>query len=130
MSTTGITSSTEDRVLTLLGQGLPADVVANAVGVSPSRISQLVSDPDFAAKVAELRFSGLIKHNARDSRYDSLEDQLLEKMENLLPMMYKPFEVLKAIQVINAAKRRGVSAPEQIVGQQTVIPLSSPAFTT
>lgn len=120
------TTSTEERALALLGQGLGAEVVASAVGVSPSRISQLISDPEFAAKVAELRFSNLVKHNARDEKYDKLEDKLLEKMENLIPFMMKPFEVLKAISVINGAKRRGISTPEQITGQQTVIPLTLP----
>ena len=121
------TTATEERALALLGQGLGAEVVASAVGVSPSRISQLISDPEFAAKVAELRFSNLVKHNARDEKYDKLEDKLLDKMENLLPFMMKPFEVLKAISVINSAKRRGISTPEQITGQQTVIPLTLPA---
>jgi hypothetical protein len=125
MATT--TTSTEERALALLGQGLGAEVVASAVGVSPSRISQLISDPEFAAKVAELRFSNLVKHNARDEKYDKLEDKLLEKMENLIPFMMKPFEVLKAISVINGAKRRGISTPEQTTGQQTVIPLILPA---
>ena len=120
------TTSTEERALALLGQGLGAEVVASAVGVSPSRISQLISEPEFAAKVAELRFSNLVKHNARDEKYDKLEDKLLEKMENLIPFMMKPFEVLKAISVINGAKRRGISTPEQITGQQTVIPLTLP----
>lgn len=120
------TTSTEERALALLGQGLGAEVVASAVGVSPSRISQLISDPEFAAKVAELRFAHLVKHNARDEKYDKLEDKLLDKMENLIPFMMKPFEVLKAIAVINGAKRRGISTPEQISGQQTVIPLTLP----
>lgn len=124
---TSTTTATEERALALLGQGLGAEVVASAVGVSPSRISQLISDPEFAAKVAELRFSNLVKHNARDEKYDKLEDKLLDKMENLLPFMMKPFEVLKAISVINSAKRRGISTPEQITGQQTVIPLTLPA---
>jgi len=120
------TTSTEDRALALLGQGLPAEMVASAVGVSPSRISQLISDPTFAAKVAELRYLALSKHSARDAKYDSLEDSLLERMENLLPMMYKPHEVLKAIQVINSAKRRGASSPESITSQQTVVQLVMP----
>lgn len=122
------TTSTEERALALLGQGLGAEVVASAVGVSPSRISQLISEPEFAAKVAELRFSNLVKHNARDEKYDKLEDKLLDKMENLLPYMMKPFEVLKAISIINGAKRRGISTPEQITGQQTVVSLTLPTL--
>ena len=51
MSTT--TTSTETRALSLLGQGLGPEVVAAAVGVSTSRISQLLGDPEFSAKVLQ-----------------------------------------------------------------------------
>lgn len=119
-------TSTESRALTLLGQGLGPEVVASAVGVSVSRISQLLSDAEFAHDVAELRFQNLSKHSERDNKYDMLEDELLKKMEDLLPMMMRPLEVLKAISVINAAKRRGSSAPESITNQQTVVQLVMP----
>lgn len=119
-------SSSESRALELLGQGLDPSQVGPAVGLTVSRISQLLSDPEFSAQVAELRFKNLSKHNARDSRYDDLEDKLLEKMENLLVFMMKPMEVLAAIKTINAAKRRGASAPDHILQQQTVINLTMP----
>jgi hypothetical protein len=121
-----ITDPTSTKALTLLGQGLPAVAVAAALGVTESRISQLVSDPEFAAQVAELRFANLSKHSSRDAEYDSLEDSLIEKMKDLLPLMYKPMEVLKAISVINAAKRRGVSAPETLTSQSQVVQLIMP----
>jgi hypothetical protein len=119
-------TSTEDRALSLLGQGLGPETVAAAIGVSASRISQLLSTPEFAAQVAELRYKALSKHNARDNAYDVMEDALLEKLTDLLPFMVRPMEVLKAIQVINAAKRRGSSAPEHITNQQTVVTLVMP----
>lgn len=119
-------TSTESRALTLLGQGIPASVVAATCGVSESRISQLISDPVFAAQVAELRFSSLQKHNERDSKYDTMEDALIDKLKDLMPLMMRPMEVLKAIQVINAAKRRGASAPDSITQQQTFINLNIP----
>src|SRR3989442_56905 len=107
MSTT--TSATESRALSLLGQGLGPEIVAAAVGASVSRISQLLSAPEFSAQVAELRYENLAKHNTRDNAYDSLEDTLIEKLKDCLPYMMRPMEILKAIQVINAAKRRGSS---------------------
>ena len=119
-------TSTESRALTLLGQGVGPEQVASAIGVSVSRISQLLSDPNFASEVSNLRFQALSKHNSRDSAYDELEDALVEKMKDLLPFMMKPFEILKAIQIINGAKRRGSSAPEAITAQQTVVQLIMP----
>jgi len=124
MSTT--TTSTEDRALTLLGQGIAPEMVASALGVTPSRISQLVSDPEFAAQVADLRFKNLSRHNERDNKYDSLEDTLLEKLEDVIPYMVQPMAILKAIATLNAAKRRGSSAPESTINQSTVVNLILP----
>lgn len=125
MATT-TTTTTESRALILLGQGLGPEVVAAAVGVSTSRISQLLSDPEFSAQVAESRYENLAKHNTRDNVYDAMEDTLLEKLKDCLPYMMRPMEILKSIQVINAAKRRGSSAPEAITGQQNVVQLLMP----
>jgi hypothetical protein len=119
-------TSTESRALTLLGSGVPPESVAAALGVSASRISQLLSEPDFAAKVAELRFNNLQKHNERDSTYDVLEDELLKKMKDCLPFMVRPMEIAKVLQMINAAKRRGASAPDSITAQQTIVSLTIP----
>jgi hypothetical protein len=119
-------SSTEDRALTLLGSGVSPEQAALALGISVSRISQLLSTEEFARQVAELRFQNLQKHNEIDASYDSIEEQLIAKMKELLPMMYRPMEILKAISVINAAKRRGQSAPAALHAQQTVITLNMP----
>lgn len=117
---------TEEKILKLLGQGIEPGIVANAVGVTQSAISQYLSDAEFSAAVAELRFSALSRHNDRDDSYDSIEEELIEKLRDLIPLMHRPMEVLKAIQVINAAKRRGSSAPAAITQQQTVINLTLP----
>lgn len=117
---------TSDRALTLLGQGVPPSIVAASIGVSESRISQLVSDPEFAAAVAELRYDAIQKHSTRDAKYDSIEDTLIEKLKDLIPLMMRPREVINAIQVINSAKRRGSSTPDAIIAQQTVINLTLP----
>lgn len=117
---------TTSRAITLLGSGVSPEQVAAAIGVTSSRISQLLGDPEFTARVAELRFETLQKHNLRDSQYDTLEDSLISKLSDLLPLMMRPMEVLKAIQIINAAKRRGVSSPEQVINQQTVVNITLP----
>lgn len=119
-------TTAESRALALLGNGIGPEQVAQAVGLTASRISQLLSDEHFAAQVAELRFEALSRHNERDSAYDSLEDELIEKMRDCLPLMVRPQEVLRAIQVINAAKRRGFSAPTNITEQHTIINLIMP----
>ena len=47
-------------------------------------------------------------------------------LEDCLPMMHRPMEILKAITVINAAKRRGSSTPESVINKQQVISLVVP----
>jgi len=126
MTTLAAPTLTEDRAAALLGAGIPAETVAASLGVSPARISQLLSDDAFAARVAELRFASLQKHNARDASYDGIEDALLERLEKTLPLMHKPMEILKAIQVINGAKRRGTSTPDSIIEKQQVMHLTIP----
>jgi predicted transcriptional regulator len=119
-------TSIQEKALTLLGNGVSGEAVAAALGVTPSAISQLISNPEFAEQIATLRYENLQKHNDRDNKYDSMEDRLLAQLDNLLPLMMKPLEVLRAIQVINAAKRRGASTPDSIINKQTTINLVMP----
>lgn len=119
-------TAAEERALHLLGQGIIPEQAAAAAGLSASRISQLLSQESFAAAVAERRFDALSKHNDRDAAYDELEDQLLDRMKDCLPLMVRPQEILRAIQTINSAKRRGSSAPQNIHEQHTVINLILP----
>jgi len=121
---------TQGRILEMLGNGLSPGVCASALGVSESYISQLLSEESFAQQVTGRRFESLQAATARDKQYDFIEDALVEKMKDLLPMMYKPMEVLRAITVINAAKRRGASAPENTVINQTIVQLSLPISIT
>lgn len=121
------TSPTEERALSLLGQGCGPELVASAIGISISRVSQLLSDPIFAEKVAELRFKHLARHNERDQRADRIEDMLLEKLENIIPYLMDPMKIVMAYTKINAAKRRGSSSPEAITSQTTVVSLNIPS---
>lgn len=124
----GITSSVEEKALKLLGSGIQAEQVAAALGVTPSRIAQLLSEEYFASKVADLRYETLQSHNKRDGAYDELEDRLLVKLEKSLPLMIKPESILKAISIVNGAKRRGQSAPAQTTNQQNVVNLVLPTI--
>lgn len=122
----GLSTSVEERALTLLGSGIAPEAVASALGVTPSRISQLLSSEEFSTKVATLRYENLQEHNLRDGKYDSLEDDLINKLKNSLPLMIKPDTILKAISTINGAKRRGQSSPEQASNHQNIVTLVLP----
>lgn len=121
-----VVSVLEDRAATLLGSGLPPATVAASLGCSESYLSQLLSTDTFAARVASLRYEALAKHNERDTSYDTMEDELLNRLKDCLPLMHKPMEILKAIQIINAAKRRGTSTPDAILEKQETVRLVMP----
>lgn len=125
-TTTGRTP-TELRALELLGTGsLSIEMVAAACGVTPARISQLLSDAEFSEEVSARRFQNLQKHNKRDTNYDDIEDGLIDQFRQVMPMMMRPAEILKGIQVINAAKRRGISSPDTSSAQGTVVTINMP----
>lgn len=126
----GTTTSVEDRALQLLGSGIAAVNVASALGVTEGRISQLLSNESFANKVATLRYERMQAHNVRDNRYDGIEDKLLDKLERALPLMMKPETILKSIQVVNSAKRRGQSSPDQVVNSQNIVNILMPKVIT
>jgi len=122
---------TAARILDMLGNGLAPTVVASALGVTDSYISQLIGEESFSQQVTALRYKNLQAATSRDRDYDSIEDELIKKMKDLLPLMYKPMEVLRAITVINQAKRRGADAPDNTVIHQTIVQLTLPnAITT
>ena len=127
----GPSSSVEEKALKLLGAGIDAETVASAVGVTPGRISQLLSDTVFAGKVTALRYVALQSHNVRDGKYDSLEDKLLEKLEKSVALMYKPETLLRAITTVNSAKRRGqAAASSEVITNKNIINLILPSVIT
>jgi hypothetical protein len=124
---TSTTTSTRDRALALLGSGnLPISAVAGALGVTDSAISQLLSQEDFSTSLALLRYEALARNTTRDSEYDSLEDQILARLKSQLSMIWEPMKLVKILQVVNAAKRRGAAAPIESVQAQTVVNLNMP----
>ena len=102
----------KDKIVQMLGTGLSAEIVASATGVSPSYISQLMSDQQFSSQVITLRMANISEVSARDKKYDALEDKLLEKADSMIPFIHKPGEIFRFLTQINAAKRKGSFAPD------------------
>lgn len=125
-----ILSGTEERALNLLGKGVTPAQTAAALGITESAISQLLSKDEFADAVAELRYKNLLSYSERDEKADSIEDRLLKKLNDCIPYLMRPMEIARIYQIINAAKRRGQSAPESITTAQEVVPLIMPTIIT
>lgn len=114
----------------LLGSGLSTNVVASALGCSDGYISQLLSNEEFAAEVSRLRLLNLQSHNRRDGVVNSIEDALLEKLQDAISQnaFYKPKDLLHAFAVVNSAKRRGVTHTDTAApAGSTIINLNIPA---
>lgn len=122
----GVTSAVEEKALKLLGAGIQQEAVAAALGVSPGRITQLLANEEFADEVAKLRYAALQEHTVRDGKYNSLEDQLLTKLEASLPLLMRPESILKALSVVNGAKRRGLDTPQATTSMTTIVNLTLP----
>ena len=127
MSTTTHTS-TEDRALSLLSSNVEPRVVASALGITESAISQLLSREEFAEKVALRKYEVLANHSLRDNKYDDIEDDVLEKLKHSLAMIFEPMKLLKVLQVVNTAKRRGMAAPEAAINKQPTLTLNVPTI--
>lgn len=117
-----------ERALTMLGSGAGPEIVASALGVTTSAISQLMAEEGYKNRVLELRYKNLSKHIGRDNKADELEDVLLDKLKSSLSFIMDPGKLLMAYRVINAAKRRSSSAPEAIVSSQPVQSITMPTM--
>lgn len=117
-----------EKIKELLGNGLSNDVVATAVGVHPSYISQLMSDEIFANEVIALRTRTLTEATSRDRTWDGVEDKLLQKFSDQVNsgMIYKTSDLLRALQVVNNAKRRGNTAQQSAMTHQVTVNLNLP----
>lgn len=102
-------STTQATALKLLGQGISAVMVASTVGVSESLISQFLAEPRFAEEVTKLKIAGLQKQTGIDHKYMEAEDKLVDKLLKAIPLMNKPMDILRGLQVVNATKRRGMA---------------------
>ena len=125
-STSAASKATRDRALQLLGQGLGTSVVASALGVTDARVSQLLAEQGFAADVQKLRFDSLQKSTSLDASYTDLEEILLGKLEDVIPLINKPRDLLQALTAVNGAKRRGQDSPDSASMSAKVVQLSLP----
>jgi transcriptional regulator with XRE-family HTH domain len=79
----------KERISTLLASGLKAAQVATVVGISPSRISQLLQEEDFKllldSKLAEQDIRD-VEEVAITAKYHAAEHLLLEQITQLAPV--------------------------------------------
>lgn len=124
MNTSTANTSTEEKALELLSSGYEQVQVASALGVTEGRISQIIANPLFAEKLAELKFVQMKKHNETDNKYDKLEAKALDQLERSLPLVMDPMKLTNIVSRLNQAKRRGSTSPDSIVRKNPTIRLN------
>jgi hypothetical protein len=97
-----------DKIIEMLGKGIPATQVASAVGCDDSYISQLMAEEGVEARVIELKAAHFSQYVEQDQKLDDAEAQALEKVAQLVPFITRPAEAVRVYGVLNAAKRRTV----------------------
>ena len=118
----------KDRIIELLGRGIPAVNVAMAVGCDESYVSQLVADPDVRAEVSALKAAHSQQYTGMDDSRDDPQDAALKKMKSLIPFITKPSEAARVYSVLNAAKRRTADvASSARDAPSTIVNLELPA---
>jgi hypothetical protein len=114
-------TSTRERAIKLLGQNIQQSLVASAIGVSESYISQLLVEEGVAAEIAQLKAASLEAAVEKDETIESLEKSALAKIKSQLTYVKSPLEAARVFQILNNAKKAtqapqlGDSAGVQIV---------------
>lgn len=117
----------QQRALALLGQNVSSTMVAGALGVSESLISQYLAEPRFAEEVTRLKLAGLQKQTSVDNKYLEAEDKLLDKLHKVIPLITKPMDILRGLQVVNASKRRGMADGPVGTSVTNIVQINLPA---
>lgn len=111
----------KDKIIEMLGRGVPSTAVASAVGCDPSYISQLMADEEVSLRVQQLRAEHFSEYVELDKNIDDAETAALQRLQSLVPFITKPTEAARVFSILNSAKRRtsdeskAPSAPAQTV---------------
>jgi hypothetical protein len=117
-----------DNIVDLLAKTAKGTVeIATIVGCDPSYVSQVKAQRE--VEIAEKRILSNLSGIRRDNRIDELEDKALEKLGDMLGMMFKPMEVLRAAQVLNGMTRRtqGMAGEREASTGETVVRITLPS---
>ena len=120
----------QDTILQLLSQpNITQADVAKVLNVTESYVSQIVSAPDFQQKLSAARVKNLVEETEHDDKLSKTEAKALERVHTMLDYVTKPIEAARIFQILNTAKRRGVTEAEKALvvnSQNTVVMLQLP----
>lgn len=95
----------EDRIVDLLGAGVPPGVVAQSVGCDPSYVSQLCEREDIVARIQDLRSQRAAEMVGKDKDINDIEQLALNRIKTLLPMQTDLMKITKVFATMNGARK-------------------------
>lgn len=113
-------SSTRERIVKLLGQNIQQSLVASAVGVTDSYISQLLTEEGVMEEIAHLKAAKLEEAVAQSDTIDDIKKLALSRISSTIAFAKSPLEAARVFQILDNAHRPnenplGDSAGVQIV---------------
>lgn len=116
----------KDRIIELLGNGIPATNVAEALGVSDSYISQIMSEEGVMEQVQAKRAVRFSKFADRDDFLEQAEEAALKRAAYLIPFMTKAGEAARVYSMLNNAKRKTSMQNANTAAPSTIVNLNIP----
>ena len=113
-------------VLNYISQGVSQEMAAQAAGVTPGYVSQLMRDEAFLEILARKRSEASVKTLERSQRYDSLEDKILKKLDTSLAFCMDPVKLAGILQRVVAAKGRDTGLPVGPTERGEVVSITLP----
>lgn len=116
----------KEHAILLLSQGISTAQVAAACGVSESYISQLRADPEVREQIHEKRAADSLEDVKFDQSLEAAESIALEKIQRGLQFANMG-QAIAAFRILNAAKKRTVTAEQQDTNVGVTVNLVLPA---
>lgn len=96
-----------ERLASMIAAGIPQTQIAEALGLSEGRISQLKDTDEFRTALAEKQAAKFEEQQELNDGWDSVERRALKVVVDNLKWNNNPDFALKAAMVANRATRRG-----------------------
>lgn len=118
-----MSTSVRDKIISLLGAGVGQTIAAEAAGVSPSYVSQLLQEPQVLQEIALLKSDRLQGYLEIDSTIETAEKMALDKTVKLIPFIRNAEGAVKVFAALNAARKKSQesSNTEQFADQVTIV---------
>ena len=116
----------QDRIVEMLGNGIPPANVAIALGCSESLVSQVLSQDGVSEQVTALRAARFAEFAEHDTSIETAESKALKRLDSLIPFITKPAEAARVFGILNGAARKTGAAAGATASPSTVVQLNLP----